>query len=114
MANPNVTKTGRTKTIAGYKCEEFIYKDENGRSNIWITKDLKLNSKDFLSALFKTTTVSNGMGWGYIMEATTIENSGDKSVMKVTRVDSNSNVKFSLDEYEMTNLGSIRVPSEEE
>ena len=113
MANPNVTKTGRTKTIAGYKCEEFIYKNENGKSDIWITKDLKLNSRDFLSTLFKTSMLTNGMGWGYMMEATTVENSGEKSVMKVTRVDSNSNVKFSLNDYEITNLGSMHIPDEE-
>ena len=29
LANPNVKKTGRTKTIAGYKCEEYKYEDEN-------------------------------------------------------------------------------------
>ncbi len=114
MANPNVTKTGRTKTIAGYKCEEYVYKDEDGTSHIWITKDLKLNSRDFLSALFKTSMLSNGMGWGYMMEATTTENTGEKSIMKVTRVDTNSNVKFSLNDYEITNLGSFEQPSEEE
>ena len=114
MANPNITKTGRTKTIAGYKCEEYVYKNEDGKSNIWITKDLKLNTRDFLSALYKASTMSNGMGWGYIMEATTVENSGEKSIMKVTRVDSNSNIKFSLKDYEITNLGTFQPPSEEE
>ena len=114
MANPNVTKTGRTKNIAGYKCEEYIYKDENGKSDIWITKDLKLNSRDFLSTLFKTSMASNGMGWGYVMEATSTDNSGEKSIMKVTRVDSNSNVSFSLDDYDITNLGTMTVPEEDD
>ncbi len=113
LANPNVTKTGRTKTIAGYKCEEFVYEDEDGKSNVWITKDLKLNTKDFFSSLFKTTMASNGMGWGYMMEATSVnKESGEKSIMKVTKVDTNSNVRFSLSGYEITNLGSFQPPSE--
>ena len=115
MANPNVNKTGRTKTIAGYKCEEFTYNDEYSKSNIWITKDMKLNTKDFMSTLFKTSMASHGMGWGYMMEATTInKESGEKSVMQVTKVDTNSNVKFSMNDYEITNLGSFNMPAEDE
>ncbi|MCK5730565.1 MAG: DUF4412 domain-containing protein [Draconibacterium sp.] len=114
LANPNVKKTGRTKTIAGYKCEEFIYNDEYTKSNIWITKDMKLNTKDFMSTLFKTSMASShGMGWGYMMEATSIDReSGEKSIMVVTKVDTNSNVKFSMSDYKITNLGSFQPPVE--
>ena len=115
LANPNVKKTGRTKTIAGYKCEEFVYNDEYSDSNVWITKDMKLNTKDFMSTLFKTSMASHGMGWGYMMEATTIDKeSGEKSVMQVTKVDNNSNMKFVMSDYEITNLGSFQPPAEEE
>ncbi len=112
LANPNVKKTGRTKTIAGYKCEEFECTDEDTKSNIWITKDLKMNSQDFFSTLFKTNLYSHGMGWGYMMEATTEElKSGDKTTMQVTDVDDNSNVTLSLSNYQITNLGSFTMPS---
>ncbi|NOR76084.1 MAG: DUF4412 domain-containing protein [Draconibacterium sp.] len=115
LANPNVKKTGRTKTIAGYKCEEFIYDDEYTKSNIWITKDMKLNTKDFMSTLFKTSMASHGMGWGYMMEATSVnKESGEKSVMTVTKVDNNSNVKFRMSDYKITNLGSFQPPAEDE
>ena len=115
MANPDVKKTGRTKTIAGYKCEEYIHEDESSKSHIWITKKLKLNTEDFLSAIFKTSIAAHGMGWGYMMESTSVDKeTGEKSIMKVTRVDKNSNVKFSLSDYEITNLGSINLPTGEE
>ncbi len=115
LANPNVKKTGRTKTIAGYKCEEFIYDDEYSKSHVWITKDMKLNTKDFMSTLFKTSMASHGMGWGYMMESTTIDKeSGEKSVMQVIKVDNNSHVKFVMSDYEITNLGSFQPPAEEE
>lgn len=111
LANPNVEKTGRTKTIAGYKCEEYVYSDEESKSNIWITQDLKMNTQDFFSTLFKTSLYSRGFPWGYMMEATTVDkSSGDTSTMTVTKVDTNSNKKFSLSDYKVTNLGSITMP----
>lgn len=113
LANPNVEKTGRTKTIAGYKCEEYVYSDEESKSNIWITQDLKMNTQDFFSTLFKTSLYSRGFPWGYLMESTTVDkHSGDTSTMTVTRVDTNSNKKFSMSDYQVTNLGSLTVPDD--
>ena len=117
LSNPNVKKTGKTKTIAGYKCEEYEYTDEENKtkSNIWITKDLKMNTQDFFSTLFKTNLYSHGMGWGYMMEATTqnLEND-EKTIMQVTDVDDNSNAAFSLSNYQVTNLGSFTMPAVDE
>ena len=113
LANPNVEKTGRSKTIAGLSCEEYKYTDENTVSNIWITKDLKMNTQDFFSTLFKTAVYSHGMGWGYMMEATSVnKENGEKSVMEVTKVDKNSNKKVVLGDYQVTNLGSFGTPVE--
>jgi hypothetical protein len=113
LMNPNVNKTGRTKTIAGFKCEEYTYKDEESESEIWITKDMKMNTQDFFSTLFKTSLYSQGIGWGYLMETTSVDkNTGEKSIMKVTKVDKNSNVRFDLSAYQMTNLGSFNIPQE--
>jgi hypothetical protein len=113
LLNPNIKKTGRTKTIAGYKCEEYKYNDEESESEIWITKDMKMNTQDFFSALFKTNLYSHGIPWGYMMEATTIDReSGEKSFMQVTRVDENTRIRFSLADYKITNLGSFQMQAE--
>ena len=113
LANPNVEKTGRSKTIAGLSCEEYKYTDENTVSNVWITKDLKMNTQDFFSTLFKTAVYSHGMGWGYMMEATSVnKENGEKSVMEVTKVDKNSNKKVVMSDYQVTNLGSFGAPVE--
>lgn len=115
LANPNVKKTGKTKTIAGFKCEEYVYEDDESKSHVWITKDLKMNTRDFFSTLFNTSLYSHGMGWGYMLETTSInKNSGEKSVMEVTRIDKNSNKRFNLSGYQITNLGSMNMPAEEE
>jgi hypothetical protein len=113
LANPNVSKTGRSKTIAGFKCEEYKYTDENSVSNYWITQDIKMNTKDFFSTLFKTSLYTHGMAWGYMMEATTVNTvNGEKSSMTVTKVDKNSNRKISMSDYKITNLGSFAPPAE--
>lgn len=112
FANPNVTKTGKTKTIAGYKCEQYTYNDEETESEFWITDELKTSSSDFFSALFKTSVYTNGMGWGYVMEsASKYKNTGDATKMTVTKVDKNSHQNFKLSEYQITNLGTLNMPS---
>jgi len=113
LANPNITKTGRKKIVAGFKCDEYVYKDEDTKSEFWITKNLKINTQDYFSTLFKTSMYSNGMPWGYTMEVNS-ENllTGEKSVMKVTNVETNSNTNFSMSDYEITNLGSFQMPEE--
>ena len=115
LANPNIKKTGRSKKIAGYDSEEYIYSDEETESHIWITRDLKMNMQDFFSTLFQTSMYSHGIPWGYIMEATTEEKeTGHKSMMTVTKVDENSNKNFALAEYQITNLGTFQIPQETE
>jgi len=41
---PTITKTGNTRVIAGYKCDEYLYKDNESKDygKMWVTKDLKL------------------------------------------------------------------------
>ena len=41
-----ITKTGNTKIIAGYKCEEYkvVEEGEDGYANVWMTKDVKIKA----------------------------------------------------------------------
>lgn len=41
-----VTKTGNTKMIAGYKCDEYkiVEEGDEGYSNVWMTKDVKIKA----------------------------------------------------------------------
>jgi hypothetical protein len=41
-----VTKTGNTRVIAGYKCDEYkiTEPDKDGYSNVWMTKDVKIKA----------------------------------------------------------------------
>jgi hypothetical protein len=42
--NRSFTKTGNTRMVAGYKCDEYLYKDEDDKSygKVWFTKDANL------------------------------------------------------------------------
>ncbi len=108
FSHPNVNKTGKTKTIAGYKCQHYTYIDEETESEFWITDALKTSSADFFSTLFKTSLYTNGMGWGYVMESvSTDKRTGDTNTMRVTDVDKNTGRHFNLSAYQITNLGSF-------
>lgn len=41
---PKVTKTGNTRVIAGYKCDEYLYQEEGTKeyTKMWLTKDAVL------------------------------------------------------------------------
>ena len=113
-AHPNVRKTGKTKTIAGYKCEQYILTDEDSEAEVWLTRDLKMNTYDFFSTVFKVEMAATGMGWGYLMESTTKEKTGEKSFMQVTKIDQNTNRKFTMSDYQITNMGSLKIPAGQE
>ena len=109
--NPNLKKTGRTKNIAGYKCEEYVYEDEADRADFWVTRDVKLQTRDLMSAVFKSAMYSNGMPWGFLMESESLDKqTGEKSVLTVTDVNQNANKKFDLSQYQITNMGSFKMP----
>lgn len=111
--NPNLKKTGRTKSILGYKCEEYRYEDEFDVTNYWITKDYKWDSKDFMSGVFKSSYYSHGMPWGFMMESESMDKeTGEKSIYVVKDIDKNANKNFDLSAYEITNVGSFNMPTE--
>jgi hypothetical protein len=104
----NIKKTGRTKDILGYKCQEYEYEDENTRGSFWLTKDYKSPRSSAIPSMFNWTAVTFGGTSGFLMasESTDLE-SGEKSTMEVTEINSNKNTSFNTQNYEITNLGSI-------
>ena len=111
--NPYLKKTGRTKSISGYRCTEYKYDnpEENVESRFWVSKDADFKTRDYMSAIFKSAAYSRGMPWGFIMESEAINtDTKERSVMKVTELDDNANKKFDLNGYQVTNLGSMKIP----
>ncbi|WP_430973658.1 hypothetical protein [Sunxiuqinia rutila] len=111
--NPYVKKTGKTKTIQGYRCEEYLYDnpEDHTKASFWVSDDVEIVTRDFMSAMLQAATYSYGMPGGCVMESES-ENTqtGERSIMRVTDIDTNANKQFSMSGYKITNLGSMKMP----
>jgi hypothetical protein len=66
---PTFTKTGNTREIAGYKCDEYSYKDTENKTTgkVWFTKDarLKIDRRGWqnsnMSAYYGNPEFNNGV-----------------------------------------------------
>ena len=116
-ANPYITKTGKTKTIEGCSCDEYTYDnpEEEVEGIFWISEDANIRTRDLMGTILKSASYSSGMPWGFIMESeSTNKNTNERSLMKVTDLDNNANKTFKLNEYQITNLGSMSIPNIEQ
>ena len=50
----SIQKTGKTKKILGYDCEEFSSQNETNKYSFWITKDLELFQKNMFLNISKS------------------------------------------------------------
>ncbi len=113
--NKNVRKTGRTKDILGYKCEEYAYDTEEDEGSFWVAKNLDRNAKDVFSAIFKSSLYGYGVFDGVLMESRNRDkSSGEVTTMEVTEIDNDAKVEFTTNDYELTNLGSINMGEDDE
>ena len=111
-SHPNFTKTGNSRVIAGYNCDEYSYTDSENKlkGSVWFTKDATLN-------IDKRGWQKTGMGayYGYegfeggIIMATEGYDENGKLTMKseTKEIKSNFDHSISLKGYTLTqmNLG---------
>ncbi len=102
-------KTGNTKTILGYSCEEYVAKSEGFKASYWISKDPISGLQSFWgqNSPFITQkmraenkTYFESLPEGSLMEMEFIseeDNSSTNITMK--SIDENSPVQFSMQEY---------------
>lgn len=113
--NPNLKKTGRTKQIAGYPCEEFVYEDPENEGEIryWLTDNLNMKTNSYMGSVLKSSLWTTGVTSGFLMESESLDKkTGEKSLMQVTEVNSSAGKKFLMADYQITNLGNITMPAE--
>jgi hypothetical protein len=103
------TKTGNTKTINGYACEEFVMDSEEAKANYWITQQpIKGNNtfwgneNPFLTSKMKSKNQSyfSELPKGNLMEMY-YESKVDKSIvdMKVIEINDNQKQVFKMSDY---------------
>lgn len=108
---PKITKTGKTKKILGYNCEEFKTKTENGDLTIWITQELRLFQKNMFANLNKSMG-SNPFqnipeaAKGFMMEMHSVSESGQKTSMYVKSI-SKKNKTINVKDYKLMNLSGF-------
>lgn len=103
---PDYKKSGRTKTISGYKCEEYVLVEEDSKMSMWITKDMKtgLNKKQMQKAGM-ATWYSGPEGNGMMMEMESFEEGKPTMIMRVKDIDLKKGKSISLDGYRIMNMG---------
>jgi hypothetical protein len=81
---PTFTKTGNTRTVAGYKCDEYAYKSEDKTSGkVWFTKDanLKIDKRGWNNSGMSYYYGSNAFNDGIILAS---ESYNDKGKLETT------------------------------
>lgn len=107
-------KTGKTKTILGYSCDEYMVKDEGGEVHMWVSEKLGkevrkewMNNKQTFGTMFMHANAMNGA----VLEYDYVDADGSKSVMQVTDLDLNHSHKVDTRAY---TIMSMRMKGTEE
>ena len=108
-------KTGNTKKILGYNCDEYKFDDEEISSEMWITKEIKWRNRDMMKKIYSKSLATPDVEDGFLMESTTVnKKTGEKIVFNVTDINKDAKKIYDLTGYKITNLGSGKVPQEAE
>jgi hypothetical protein len=93
------TKTGNTKVIAGYKCEEYLYKDADDKSNgkVWFTKDatLKIDKRGWQKTGMGAFYGNPGFEEGVLLASESYDESG-KLISKAETIEINQNFSHAI------------------
>lgn len=105
-------KTGRTKTILGYTCEEWAGEEDGSRTEAWMSSEVGFNlmramkfmenEKKSKGSQFGSADIPGGL----LMESTTTDlKSGEVNHMVATRVAKNSNTSVKTGGYSFFSFG---------
>ncbi|MFO7671891.1 MAG: DUF4412 domain-containing protein [Bacteroidales bacterium] len=104
----DVYKTGNTKEILGYTCDEYLIEDEDSEVHMWVSEQLgKEISKEMLSNpnAFGNAFHYSGSVNGMTMEYELIDkNDGKKTEMLVTNLDLNRSHSISTEGYNIISM----------
>lgn len=102
--------TGRTKTVAGYSCREYIYENPEGKSEIWATKDVAFDYSSAYGHMGGMQTLGTGgttYGLGMIMEMHTYDkHSKAQSDLTVVDIKPSNPKSINLTGYQIIGMGA--------
>lgn len=101
--------TGRTKTIAGYNCKEYVYESTEGKVEVWGTNDLAVdysNAYGQMGGMNYLTTGGTTYGLGSIFETHySDKNSKARSDMIVKDIKNSNPKTIDLMGYQIIGMG---------
>ncbi len=108
---PGVTKTGNTKVISGYRCDEYIYKepDSHEYSKMWFTKDAVFNfdKRAWTQSGMPSYYGYSGFGNGVIMAWESYDKDNKLTAKsEVKEIDNNFSHSISVDGYTIRQIDS--------
>jgi hypothetical protein len=86
-------KTGRTKTISGYKCEEYTWEDEAGRVEYWFSPEARFDYSSAYNYMggFQALAMGGAGFNGILMEMNHIDKeSGNRTKMLVNEINADN------------------------
>lgn len=106
-----VNKTGKTKNILGYKCENYLIESEDGTTDAWITHDIDISTFQafqFMQKQQKKKGPYAGIKNGFVLEAlTSMKGEKGQTMLRVTEVNMNKKTSISTKGYTVMNLGNM-------
>jgi hypothetical protein len=112
--NENLKKTGKSKTIAGYKCDEYSFENEYSQGNVWLTDEVSANIWAKMVSSNVIAASKAGYYGGFVMEMDQIsKETGQRTFLQVREVNENSPSSISTKEYQLMSFGS-EMPEEDE
>jgi len=111
----NIKKTGKSKDILGYKCDEYLMEDESSEVHMWVAEKLGkevrkewMNNQQTFGAMFMHAYALNGMVLEYdILD----KDNGKKTIMLVKEIDLNHKHSVNTGGYTVM---SMRMKTEQE
>ncbi len=102
-------KTGKTKDLLGYTCDEYVIKEDNSIIQMWVSPKLGkeidqdlLSNEQVFGGAFLHASGANGMVMEYNF---TDENSGENRSLKITKLDLKANYTVSTSDYAIMSIG---------
>jgi hypothetical protein len=97
VAEPTVVKTGKTRVIAGYKCDEYKVTDVENKtySNVWASKDIDLKADRTNWSKAGLPAYTTGFEGGLVLAMESYDNK-DVLQMKTETIEIKSNIKHSI------------------
>jgi hypothetical protein len=99
----DLVPTNETKQIAGYNCKKYTYTYKKIFGEVWITEEVKLSNDLGIFRAAKMAALHNTLSvGGFVMEMTTEDVKGGKTLMKTISINNNESYTADYTKVDMT------------